>query len=270
MANHETSGHWTRDLRCRVGVLVFAVVLALGAGCAAWALAQLQADGSHAAQRDAHAMAQSVAQTLAQQLERAVRLGIPLSELPGLTPYLQATLKDQPMLTAIAVILPDGRTLQSAGLAIEARPGDRVSVQIAGQGAPAGAVLVSASGSASMQGSLAHARWLAAIAVLASALGASLPAALWAGTQLERERRAVEALLAGEPLSAVGTGVITRVAPGPQAVLQAFADKEAELEGARQQLAAYAQELLAIDFDGSKGVAIERIRQDASMSEKHG
>src|SRR5690606_27419555 len=115
---------WIRlaqDLRWRVGLLVFGVLATVGAACALWALQDLRDNGARAAGRDAQALAHSVAQTLAQQLGRAVRLGIPLDELPGVPPYLHAALQRQPVLTHIAIEGAEGATLHAAGSPARAR-----------------------------------------------------------------------------------------------------------------------------------------------------
>ena len=52
------------DLRWRVGLLVFAVLGAVGSACAAWALHDMRLRSAHAASQDAGAMAQSVADCL--------------------------------------------------------------------------------------------------------------------------------------------------------------------------------------------------------------
>jgi len=60
-----------QDLRWRVGLWVFAVLVGVGSACAAWTLHGLRASGERAANQDVQAIAQSIAQTLAQQLGRA-------------------------------------------------------------------------------------------------------------------------------------------------------------------------------------------------------
>ena len=83
----------TEDVRWRVGVWVFCVLVAVGSAGAVWVLQDLRSHGTRTARQDAQALAHSVAQTLAHQLGRAVRLGIPLAELPGVPDYLDNTLR---------------------------------------------------------------------------------------------------------------------------------------------------------------------------------
>ena len=111
-----------QDLRWRVGLWVFAVLVGVGSACAAWTLHGLRASGERAANQDVQAIAQSIGQTLAQQLGRAVRLGIPLDELPGVPPYLEATLKRQPVLSALAVEQAGEPALDGRHRALSADP----------------------------------------------------------------------------------------------------------------------------------------------------
>lgn len=276
MASSEPAPRWTQDLRWRVGLWVFAVLLGVGGACATWALQSVQARGLQAARADALAVAQSVAQTLAQQLGRAVRLGIPLAELPGLPPYLQTARTGQPAIVAIVVQDADGRTLATAGVPppkVEGPvPTDAVSLAIGRAGHPAGTVMVHTDSGAALRGSLWQAGVLAALAVVLTAAGAALLAGLGPGAQLEHERRAVWSRLgmaAAEDL-ATGPAVATAARHGPQAVLQALATGEAAQQAARQALDAYAEELLAVDFDGQLRLAIERIQHGAGTAPEHG
>lgn len=260
------------DLRWRVGLLAFAVLAVIGSACALWMLHELRIGGARAASADARAMAQSVAQTLAQQLGRAVRLGIPLQELPGVAGYLEAALERQTALTSLAVVLPDGRTLYAAGASAAAGTAadaaNAVSVPIAAQGAPAGQVVAMAEGSASMRQSLAWARGLSAAAVLALALCAGFGAALGPGAQLERQRRAAQAWLGREAGADLARLEALARGQGLQPLLEALAQGEAEQRAAREAVQAYAEELLAMDFDGLLREDIERIVRAAARQEE--
>lgn len=263
-------GGFRQDLRWRVGALVFGVLLLVGAACTAWTLRELRASGAQAASQDGRAIAESVAQTLAQQFGRAVRLGIPLAELPGVPPYLEATLQRQPVLASIAVLQPDGGALYAVGQKTPGREGSPVQVEIAAAGAaaPAGFVRVDAEAAASLRGGLARALWIAALAVLGLALAAALAAALGPGARLEAQRR-----LALERLRHPQAGdapVPEGAAEGPQAVLEALAHGDAQQRAARTALQAYAQELLAMDFDGRLRAPIERILRQATPASGDG
>ena len=274
MASSERRGRWMQDLRWRAGLWVFAVLLVVGSACAAWALHALQARGAQAARADTQAMGQSVAQTLAQQLDRAVRLGIPLAELPGLAPYLQAARKGQPALAAIAVQGPDGRTLAAAGTAPPAADGgnpiDSVSLPIGRTDPAAGTVVVHTDSSAALRGSLARAGAWAALAVVLTAGLAALLTGLGPGAQLERQRRAAWARLGLASTADVAAPGGAAAAHGPLATLQALAEGDAQQQAARQGLADYAQELLAVDFDGQLRGSITRIQHSADITEGHG
>lgn len=264
----ERLGHVPHDLRWRVGWWVFVVLVVVGGACAGWALQQLRSTGARVASQDAQAMAQSVAQGLAQQLGRAVRLGIPLPELPGVAPYLQAALARQPGLTHIAIELPGGQVLHSAGRDAGARSGARqVRVPLAAGSGEAGAVLVQANASASMQRSLQRAAWLSAAAVLALAMVGALAAALGPAAQMQAQRRQVLARLAGTaPAGGAAPGqpddsAHTAGAHGLPALAQALARGDAQLQAARRSVQSYGQELLAMDFDGHMRAEVERIVQ---------
>ena len=181
-----------QDLRWRIGLWVFAVLLGVGSVCAAWTLHGLRASGERAANQDVQAIAQSIGQTLAQQLGRAVRLGIPLDELPGVPPYLEATLKRQPVLSALAVEQADGTPLHAVGRPLA--PG-AVRVPIVAGAAPAGFVVAGTKSTAPLQGSQGQALWISAVTVLGIALAVALWAALRPGARLEAQRRAVLARL---------------------------------------------------------------------------
>ena len=120
-----------------------------------------------------------------------------------------------------------------------------------------------------MPQSLARAQALSAAAVLALAVGAGLWAALGPGAQLERQRRAAWAWLEGR------TGRYVR-AGGPvpwrrvAALLEALAQGDAEQRAAQEAVKAYAQELLAMDFDGLMREDIERIVNPAAGQSEEG
>lgn len=255
----------TPDLRWRTGLLAVALTAAIGAACALFALHQLRAGSARAAMDDAQAMAQSVAQTLAQQLGRAARLGIPLPQLPGVPAYLQAALERQPALRSIAVLQPDGSALYQAQ-ARHAGAGSsggseaaavRVPIPVAGAGSVAVGL---ASGGAAESGSLARAAWCSAAAVLLLALCAGLGAALGPGARLERQRRELLARLHPGAAPAPHTGLAGT--DGLHPALQALAQGDADADAAREAVHAYAQELLAIDFEGQMRAEVERIVQD--------
>lgn len=259
------------DLRWRVGLLVFLVLALVGGACALWTLQQMRASSARAASQDARAMAESVAQTLALQLGRAVRLGIPLQELPGVSPYLASVRAQQAALAHIAVLAPDGQPLHSSGAAA-ARDDHAATARVpigapaapgaSGVGGVAGTVVVSVGGDAELQDSLAPTQGLSALAVLGLALAAALGAALGPGARLERQHQALLARL-NAPAAPPVEPPARAEAPAP--VLEALDQADAELQAAQESLRAYAEELLAMDFDGRMRADIERIVREAAL-----
>lgn len=247
------------DLRWRTGLLVFAVLAVVGSICALWTLHELRQSGARAANEDTRALARSVAQTLAQQLARAARLGIPLEELPGVAPHLAATLAHQPALASLAVVLPDGRTLHAAGTG--SMPADGVRVDIAFPGGSAGTVVAVAGSAAALSHRLAQARLSALLAVLTLAACAGLCSALGPGARLERQRRTAEDWLDGK---AATDAAQAAGQDGLQPLLGVLIEGDAEQRAERDAVRAYAEELLAVDFDGTMRADIERVVWEAS------
>ena len=103
------------SLRMRVALLGFAAVLLAGALAAFLMLSELQRRTDADALAGRQAMAESVAQTLAAQIARAVRVGIPLEQLPGVQEYFRHTLERTPDIASIALQMPDGRQLHAVG-----------------------------------------------------------------------------------------------------------------------------------------------------------
>lgn len=255
-----------QDLRWRVGLWVFAVLVGVGSACAAWTLHGLRASGERAANQDVQAIAQSIAQTLAQQLGRAVRLGIPLDELPGVPPYLEATLKRQPVLSALAVEQADGTPLHFVGQAL-APAGGTVRVPIVAGAAHAGFVVAGTKSTAPLQGSQGQALWISAVAVLGIALAVALWAALRPGARLEAQRRAVLARLQQGRSDGLPPPEGRGHADGLQLVLDTLAQGDDEQRAAHAALQAYAHELLSVDFDGHMRAGIERIVRQCAQDE---
>lgn len=261
---HETVQRLAEDLRWRVGLLVFSVVVAVGGACALWVVQDLRASGTRAAGKDAQALAHSVAQTLAHQLGRAVRLGIPLAELPGVPAYLDTALRRQPMLTHIAIEAADGVALHAVGKApAAAAGGGEVRVPIAGTGAvghDAGAVRVGVDPRLGLQRQLMRANVLAVVLVVALASGAALAAAWGPGARLERQRRLLAGqLLQGAAAASAHAEGAAQGGYGLPALEQALAQGQAHVESERRAMQHYAHELLAMDFDGRMRAEIDRL-----------
>lgn len=258
---------FSQDLRWRCAALVFAVLAAVGAACALWAVHELRSSSLQLARDDARALAQSVAQMLAQQLGRAVRLGIPLAELPGVAAYLQTTLQQRPALTHIAVEAADGSVLHGARSAVRSAPDQAGSVRVAiggaGDGGTAGTVEVGVDAGVSVRRGLVRAAWQSAALVLGLAGLAAWLAAAGPGARMERQRRQVLQRLhcasAELPPQAEPAGLdAVAAAPGLPALAQALARGDAQVLAARRAVQDYGQELLAMDFDGRLRADIER------------
>ena len=238
-----------RGLHWPLGLLALCLTLLLGGAGALWSLQQLRATPERDAREDAQAMAESVAQTLALQISRAVRLGIPLGEIPGMPNYLQRALAQAPGLAAIAVQTADGQTLHTTALPkLSERTTTaplRAAIQL--QGRSVGSVVVTPAPAALGQ-SLRQAYALCALLVLAMGLLSGWLAARGPGQRLERQRQQLLAGLAGAALPAYA--VLPAASHGGMArallALDAGQHQRQEQEAAVQT---YAQELLAVAFD---------------------
>ena len=250
-----TGLHWP------LGLLALCLTLLIGGAGALWSLQQLRADTERDAREDTQAMAQSVAQTLALQISRAVRLGIPLSDIPGMPEYLQRALAQAPGLATIAVHTPSGQTLHTtytpqrssaASAVIAASTASttapvRAAIQV--QGRSVGEVVIRAAPTALGPG-LRKAYVLCALLVLALALLAGWLAARGPGQRLERQRQQLQAGLAGAPLPADTATALPHPGHGGMArALHALAAGQQQLQEQEAAVHSYAQELLAVDFD---------------------
>ena len=239
-----------------LGLLALCLTLAIGTASALWSLHQLRTTTEREARTDAQAMAQSVAHTLAQQIGRAVRVGIPLADIPGVPAYLQRTLEQAPGLAFIALHTEDDTLLHTTSTSRSAS--DRVRAPIQVQGRTAGTVVVGTAAAALAQG-LAWAQALCALVVLGLGLLGGWLAARGPGQRLEHQRQRLQAGLHGArppepPPGASDDGVAQ--------ALQALADGHQQAQAHDAAVAAYAQELLAVDFDQRLQAHIARIVPD--------
>lgn len=247
------------DLRWRVGALVLVVVCVVGSACAAWTLHRLSITSAQASRADAQSTAQSVAHTLAQQLARAIRLGIPLPEIPQVDAYLQQTLQHHPALVAIAIHGVDGQTLHSAGPGLSRSLSPHaVEVPVMVGGRQQALVQVRAESSYAVQQSLSQAKRWAVLATLGAGFLAAACAVWWCGRKLERQRRDVLLHLQGH------ADLPAEVTPaGLQFLVEALKESQLQQDAAQHALEDYAQALLKMDFDGSMRADIERIVRNA-------
>ncbi len=238
-----------KPLHWPLGLLALCLTLLIGGAGALWSLHQLRTTTERNAREDAQAMAESVAQTLALQISRAVRLGIPLGEIPGMPQYLQRALAQAPGLAAIAVQTADGQTLHTTA---RPKPSERNStaparaaIQVQGRSVASVVVMTAP---AALRPGLRSAYGLCALLVLAMALLSGWLAARGPGQRLERQRQQLLAGLSGVPLPP-DTALPEPSHGGMARALLALAEGQHQLQEQEAALQTYAQELLAVDFE---------------------
>lgn len=259
-----TDAHPAANARDRLACALFAflTVLVIGGGAGMMLVNGFKARVEETARRDAKLIGETVARSLAAQFEKAARFGIPLKLLPGVETYLADTLNRTPGLSRIIVRGPDGREVRSA---VGLTPGvDTVIAPILVDGISLGQVDV-ATTPATLSSVLNSLNWRTGAAVVVCALVAGVIAGAYAGGSLARARRklaeALVASAAGGPEDAPAhrrprRGVIA-------AAFSALGNGERRLADHRASFQAYAEELLAVDFDGRLRADIERIKREA-------
>ena len=259
--------HSAPPLHWSLGLLALCLTLTLGGAGALWSLQQLRADTERDARQDAQAMAQSVAQTLALQISRAVRLGVPLADIPGMPAYLQRALAQAPGLASIAVYLPDGSTLHTTPARASTLQ-TQAAIQV--QGHSVGSVVVGTAPAALVRG-LSSAYALCALLVLALGLLSGWLAARGPGQRLERQRQQLQAGLAAAHRMDNADGPASTALPDTQhgglaRALHALAEAEQQRHEQEAAVQAYAQELLAVDFDQRLQAPIARIVSGSTVA----
>ena len=236
------------SLRMRVALLGFAAVLLAGALAAFLMLSELQRRTDADALAGRQAMAESVAQTLAAQIARAVRVGIPLEQIPGVQEYFQHTLERTPDIASIALQMPDGRQLYAVG---RQQPQAMQTTAIVVQGQAIAQVATSTR--LGQARDFFRPRLLAALSVLAAALLSGWLCYLGPGRRWQmREQRLLQGMRGDQALPASDR----EPADALEESLQALAQARQRGQEARAATEAYAQELLAVDFDHRLQAAI--------------
>lgn len=248
--------------RLLCALLAFLVVLAVGGTGATILVTGFTARVEEAARRDARLIGDTVARSLSTQFEKAARYGIPLKLLPGVESYLSETLKQTPGITRIVVRGPDGREVRSA---IGPHTGtDTVVAPISIDGISFGQVDVTTT-PVTLSGVLTSLEWRTAVAVGISAALAALAAGLYAGGSLARARAALMRAMSASLVAAGHEPSIPTVGRGAvRAAVQALVAGERLVNARRAAFDGYAEELLAVDFDGRLRLDIARIRREVA------
>ncbi|MEP9349054.1 hypothetical protein [Xanthobacter sp. KR7-225] len=251
--------------RLWTALVVFLITLSVGGGASLALTDGFRARVEDSARRDALVIGTSVARTLAQQFERAARFNVPLKLIPGVDAYLADTLAGTPGITQIVLRGPDGREIRSA---VGEEPGtDQASAPVTVDGLQVASVEVSTNPAALISSS-ARFRLSSMLAVLATAVAFALAAAFLAGSRLDAEHARLASGLARAAQEEFEPGPLDHRRPprtGSGAVGRAYG---ALLQGNRRvterraALEAYAEELLAVDFDGALRPDVERIRRE--------
>lgn len=254
--------------RRRVALFAFLATLLLGGGAGALLVIGFKARVEESARRDALVIGASLARGLAQQFEKAARFGITLTLLPGVDAYLATTLGGTPGITAITLRDGDGKVIRSAR---GRKPGmDSASAPVMADGIPVAFVDVSTD-PAILSDAFADFGVKTTVAVLLCALASGIVAAVVAGVPLERSRQLLKRRL-GRSVAGAGAvpppprvrGLILNGAPGR--AFRAEARRARRLAERRTTFEAYAEELLAVDFDGTLRPEVQRIRDEVMAS----
>lgn len=263
MSSKATPRTPTRRATILTAFITALLVLVLGGAGSAVVLAYVQRTVENDARQDATLLADSVARTLAQQFEKAGRYGIPFDRLPGVQAALQRTLDDVPGLARITLSNAAGATLnQAERLGTVARDTVRVPIAVAGESLGTIAITTAP---AELAAAFNTVRRVCALATLLLSLLAGLVAARWAGALLDARRAQLQTALAASATGHLDLSLASAT-HGSDAVAVAFralADGQAAQRERREAFNAYAQELLAVDFDGSQREPVDAWRRMA-------
>ena len=241
----------------RIAVVTAGLALLAAAVAAAGLVSSLmqgQAAGLRAATREVDEV---IGRNVAQTLERALDYGIPLDRLYAVEPFLDQVLRDNGDVAALEVQDAAGAVLyaatRDAGPADEEAP---IVLDLAQDGAVVGALVVRAS-----ERRLLSARLDVWHAVTAAVLGAALLAGL-AARLLAFELIELPLLRLRAAAAAIGRGVLAAVPAPPRSsplvtIARGFERLLAPVQERWRQVLAHAEELRAVDFDGSFGSRLD-------------
>ncbi|HSI40303.1 MAG TPA: hypothetical protein VLA00_07105 [Xanthobacteraceae bacterium] len=255
---------WRGPGRTVLACMAFAFLsVAVLSGAAAFLLvAHFEREVQDGARRELGIIGASVARSLAQQYDKAVRYGIPLEALPGIGEHLAATLDAADGLTRIALIGADGRRLGVAER--NAADGDTAVAAIEANGTAVARIEVVTS-PAALTGAFDAFRLTAVAAVAAASLAAAL-AGLFVGRHLARREAAFADTLTLLATTRFAAPVPALPSHGPVALaFHRFEDAQRALRERRLAFDAYADELLAVDFDERQRPEIAGIRAELGL-----
>lgn len=249
--------------RLLTSVVAFLITLLVGGFAAGVLTTSYRAQVEDGARRDALVIGASVARALAQQFEKAARFGIPLKLLPGVETYLSETLAGTPGITQIVLRGPDGRELRAA---VGPAPGvDVTSAPVMVDGVAVATIEV-ATNPAALSDGFEGIVVKTALAVVIFAALAALVAGVTVGLAFDRAEarltRALQRTIGGDFDTEPGGGRVSRRAGTVGRAFRALAHGNRHVRERRAVFEAYAEELLAVDFDGSVRPDVERVAQD--------
>ena len=242
-------------LRLRVALTCSAAVFAAGVLAAALLMWSFLLHAEEQTRAGRHAITNSVAETLANQTARALRLGIPLEAIPGVTDYLKLTLENSPDVAYLAVTHPDGTPLHSISLEASEQ---LVNIPVVVKGKVEAHIHA---GAKAIHGqSLGQPALLSAIAVLLAAVLAGVVGYWGPGRRLQkRHALLVEGLQAHQIIPQRDR----QAADALEVALNTLADLQWRNQEAKAAVNDYSAELLAVDFDEQMRPSIEKIVQPA-------
>lgn len=255
----------------RAALLAFIATLLAGGLAAAALILRAEEEAERIFASETAALGDTVARGAAQQIERALALGIPLSALPGLEPYLNDIADGTPGIVAITLTNERGAVVAHGGLGQPAAKGPSQRADVVAFGVKAGEIVVATSTQA-LPAAREAARLQSALVVTAAAALAAIVGGLLAdrlaGRPLARLRRDLrkvasrQGLLAPDPVWARSTA-----GRRPRAV---FLSRVEALQESGRTLESYAAELRRADYDGSLEPGIEAVLAEQKLAQASG